>query len=250
MTNAEGCVSAASANAVINPRPVVPSPPVPGAVTQPSCASPTGSVTLSGLPSAGSWTLTRSPGGVTTTGTGTSTLIAGLEPGTYTYTVTNEGGCTSGPSPNITVIAGPAVPGSPVPGSITQPSCNISTGSVPLSGLPAAGSWTLTRLPDGVIYSGTGTSTTVTGLEAGSYTFTVRNSDGCVSAPSTGVVINPQPSTPTAPVPGAITQPTCDLPTGSVIINGLPAQGELDTDAFSGKYYRHGIGHFIYSTRT
>ena len=93
VANAEGCVSAASANAVINPRPVVPTPPVPGTVTQPSCASPTGSVTLSGLPAAGTWTLTRSPGGVTTTGTGTSTLVTGLEPGTYTYTVTNEGGC-------------------------------------------------------------------------------------------------------------------------------------------------------------
>ena len=234
VTNAEGCVSPASADAVINPQPVVPSPPVPGTVTQPSCASPTGIVALSGLPSTGSWTLTRSPGGVTTTGTGTSTLITGLEPGTYTYTVTNEGGCTSGPSTDIVVIAGPAIPGAPVPGSITQPSCNISTGSVPLSGLPSSGSWTLTRLPDGVIYSGTGTSTTVTGLEAGTYTFTVRNSEGCVSAPSTGIVINPQPSTPIAPVPGAITQPTCDLPTGSVIINGLPAQGNWTLTRFPG----------------
>ncbi|MDZ7633814.1 MAG: hypothetical protein U5L72_05015 [Bacteroidales bacterium] len=194
----------------------------------------TGSVTRIGLRAAGTWTLTRSPGGVTSTGTGTSTLITGLEPGTYTYTVTIEGGCTSGPSTGITVNAGPDIPEAPLPGSVTQPSCNISTGSVLLSGLPAAGSWTLTRLPDGVIYSGTGTSTTVTGLEAGAYTFTVRNSDGCVSVPSTTVIINPQPSTPTAPVPGAITQPTCDLPTGSVVINGLPAEGSWTLTRFPG----------------
>ncbi|MRR21970.1 hypothetical protein EG830_03200, partial [bacterium] len=234
VTNTEGCVSAASADAVINPRPVIPSPPVPGAVTQPSCASPTGSVTLSGLPANGTWTLTRSPGGIVTTGTGTSTLITGLEPGTFTYTVTNAEGCTSGASAAIVVIAGPDIPGAPVPGSVTQPSCNISTGSVVMSGLPGTGSWTLTRLPDGVTYSGTGTSTTLTGLEAGTYTFTVRNSEGCVSAPSTPVTMNPQPSTPTAPVPGTITQPTCDLPTGSVILNSLPAQGNWTLTRFPG----------------
>ncbi|MFZ2285479.1 MAG: gliding motility-associated C-terminal domain-containing protein [Bacteroidales bacterium] len=234
VTNSDGCVSAASVNAVINPRPVVPSPPVPGPVTQPSCASPTGSVTLSGLPATGTWTLTRSPGGITTVGSGTSILITGLEPGIYTYTVTNEAGCTSGPSANIPVIAGPAIPGAPVPGSVTQPSCNVSTGSVILSGLPAAGSWTLTRNPDGVIYSGTGTSITVTGLEAGTYTFTIRNNEGCISLPSTAVVINPQPSTPTAPIPGAITQPTCDFPTGSTIINGLPAEGNWTLTRFPG----------------
>jgi len=234
VVNSDGCVSAASADAVINPRPVVPLPPVPGPVTQPSCSSPTGSVTLSGLPASGTWTLTRSPGGVITTGTGTSTLVTGLESGTYTYTVTNEGGCTSGPSADITVIAGPDIPGAPVPGSVTQPSCNISTGRVVLSGLPASGSWTLTRHPDGVIYTGTGTSTTLTGLESGTFTFTVRNSDGCLSGQSSQVIINPQPSTPTAPVPGAITQPTCELPTGSVIINGLPGQGNWTLTRFPG----------------
>lgn len=234
VTNSDGCVSAASANAVINPRPSVPSPPVPGPVTQPSCSSPTGSLTLSGLPASGTWTLTRSPGGVIKTGTGTSTLVTGLEPGTFTYTVTNEGGCTSGPSAAVIVIAGPDIPGAPVPGSVTQPSCNISTGSVVLTGLPASGSWTLTRQPDGVIYTGSGTSLTVTGLEAGSYTFTVRNSDGCLSGPSSPVIISSQPSTPAAPVPGAITQPTCALPTGSVVINGLPGAGNWTLTRFPG----------------
>ncbi len=234
VTNSDGCVSAVSDDAVIDTQPTVPSPPVPGPVTQPSCSSPTGSLTLSGLPSSGTWTLTRSPGEVVTTGTGTSTLITGLEPGIYTYTVTNVEGCTSGPSAEISVIAGPDIPGAPVPGAVTQPSCNISTGSVPLSGLPVTGSWTLTRHPDGVIYSGSGTGTTVTGLEAGTYTFTVTNSVGCQSGSSVPVVINPQPTTPTAPVPGAITQPTCDLPTGSVVINGLPAEGNWTLTRFPG----------------
>ncbi|MBN2275698.1 MAG: hypothetical protein JXK95_15320, partial [Bacteroidales bacterium] len=57
-----------------------------GTITQPTCAVSTGSVVLSGLPSTGTWTLTRTPGGTTTSGTGTSTTLSGLPTGTYTYT--------------------------------------------------------------------------------------------------------------------------------------------------------------------
>ena len=212
---------------------ITPDPPRAGQITQPTCETPTGRVVLEGLPSSGTWTLTRLPDGVTTTGSGGSYTVTGLQPGTWRYTVTNQSGCTSGPSDNI-VIAGSDIPGAPVPGSVTQPSCNVSTGSVGLSGLPASGSWTLTRQPDGVAYSGTGTSTTVTGIEAGTYTFTVRNTEGCLSAPSTNVIINPQPLTPTAPVRGAITQPSCELPTGSVVMSGLPAQGNWTLTRFPG----------------
>ncbi len=210
-----------------------PDPPRVGQITQPTCETPTGRVVLDGLPSSGTWVLTRQPGGVTIQGSGNSYTVTGLQPGTWTYTVTNQSGCTSDPSDNI-VITSTGIPGAPVPGSVTQPSCNISTGSVVLTGLPASGSWTLTRQPDGVIYTGTGTSTTVTGLDAGTYTFRVRNSDGCLSGQSSQVIINPQPSTPTAPVPGVITQPTCEFPTGSVIINGLPGQGNWTLTRFPG----------------
>ncbi|TRX40503.1 PA14 domain-containing protein [Flavobacterium restrictum] len=63
-----------------------------GTITQPDCTTATGSVVLNGLPS-GSWVLTRSPGSVVTTGTGTSTTITSLASGTYTYSVigTNNG---------------------------------------------------------------------------------------------------------------------------------------------------------------
>ncbi|MBK7524732.1 MAG: Ig-like domain-containing protein [Saprospiraceae bacterium] len=48
-----------------------PSAPITGTVTQPTCLIPTGSVALSGLPSTGTWTITRTPGGSTYTGSGT-----------------------------------------------------------------------------------------------------------------------------------------------------------------------------------
>ena len=61
---------------------------------------------LGGLPSSGTWTLTRTPGGITTTGTGTSTTISGLATGTYTYTVTDgTTTCTSLASANVIIDA-------------------------------------------------------------------------------------------------------------------------------------------------
>jgi PKD repeat protein len=49
-----------------------------------------------------------------------------------------------------------------------------------------------------VTTTGTGTSTTITGLSAGTYTFTVSNASDCISAATANVVINAQPAIPTA----------------------------------------------------
>ena len=110
------------------------SPPVVGTITQPSCALATGSVALSGLPSVGTWTLTRNSGAVTSTGTGASTTVSGLSSGTYTFTVTNSAGCVSVASGDVTINSQPSTPSTPVVGRITQPSCALATGSVALSG--------------------------------------------------------------------------------------------------------------------
>ena len=225
VTNASGCTSTSSANVVINVQPSTPTAPVVGTITQPTCALATGSVVLSGLPASGTWTLTRSPGGATTTGTGTSTTISGLAAGTYTFTVTNDLGCISSASGNVVINAQPTTPTAPVVGTITQPTCTVATGSVVLSGLPASGTWTLTRSPGGTTTAGTGTTTTISGLATGTYTFTVTNDLGCISVASGNVVINAQPTTPSAPVVGTITHPTCIVATGSVVLNGLPASG-------------------------
>jgi hypothetical protein len=78
--------------------------PIVGTITQPNCSVPTGSVVLSGLPSSGTWTLTRSGASSgTTTGTGTSTTISSLPTGTYNYTVTSANGCISGISTNVVI---------------------------------------------------------------------------------------------------------------------------------------------------
>ncbi len=225
VANSDGCTSPASSNAVVKSPPVVPGPPTVGTITQPTCQVITGSVTLSDLPATGTWVLTRSPGGTTSTGTGTSTIITGLDPGTWSYTVTNESGCTSIPSADIVILAGLAVPPAPEIDTIIQPTCIVSTGSVILTGLPASGSWTLTRYPDVTTFSGTGISTTIIGFNPGIYQFTVTNSAGCTSSASSDIIINQQPATPAAPVPGTITHPTCQVPGGTVILSGLPSTG-------------------------
>jgi hypothetical protein len=148
---------------------------------------------LSGLPSTGTWTLTGTPGGTTYFDTGTSYTVTGLSSGTYTFTATNAEGCISTASANVIIDTQSETPSAPVVGEITQPTCEVATGSVVLSGLPATGTWTLAGTPSGTTYSGTGTGFTVTGLSPGTYTFTVSNAEGCISAASDNVVIDPLP---------------------------------------------------------
>ncbi|MEN9999046.1 MAG: hypothetical protein RI922_2036 [Bacteroidota bacterium] len=225
VTNAAGCTSVASSNAAISAIPANPSAPIVGTITQPSCLSPTGTVALSGLPATGTWTITASPGGLTQTGSGTTVNFTGLSASTtYTFTVTNAFGCVSGSSSNAAISV--YTPTAPIVGTITQPTCAVSTGSVALSGLPSTGSWTLTALPGGLTQTGSGTSAVFANLPAGAtYTFTVTNASSCVSPASTNAVLNTQPVTPTVPVVGAITQPTCAVSTGSVALSGLPSSG-------------------------
>ncbi|MFO8154172.1 hypothetical protein, partial [Thioalkalivibrio sp.] len=70
--------------------------------------------------------------------------------------------------------------------------------------------------PKEVTTSGTGTSRTLSNIPSGTYNFTVTNADGCVSEFSEDVIIPAQPPVPSAPAVGTITQPTCDIATGSV----------------------------------
>ncbi len=210
-----------------------PEPPQAGPVIQPTCENPFGSLMLNGLPSTGAWIITRLPDGETITGSGSSYLVTGLDAGTWRFAVTNQSGCTSLPSQPVIIIPAP-VPPAPLIEEVSQPTCTISTGSLTLAGLPGQGQWTVTRLPDGVTYRGSGQRLTISPIQPGAWRFTVTGYEGCTSAPSERVVINPQPPTPQPPAIGTITHPTCDMPTGSVIINGLPSAGQWTLTRFPG----------------
>lgn len=134
--------------------------------------------------------------------------------GSFNYTIPLTGGCgTVNATGTLTVNA---LPAAPTIGTITQPTCTLTTGSVALSNLPA-GSWTLTRSgTSSAITAGAGTTTTISGLAAGTYTFSVN--DGTCNSLSSGSVVITAASTVTwngsAWLPGT---PTASTP---AIING------------------------------
>ena len=93
------CITANSAFTTVTVNPL-PSAPIIGTITLPTCAVPTGAVALSGLPSGG--TLTMYPGAVVKPYSGTTANVSGLSANTYTFTVSN-GTCTSLNSANAIV---------------------------------------------------------------------------------------------------------------------------------------------------
>ena len=122
-------------------------------------------------------------------------------------------------------------PVAPVAGTITQPSCTENTGSVILTGLPATGTWTI---EPGTI-TGTGNSRTITGLNPGTYNFTVTNAAGCISEASDNIVINDQPETPSAPVH------TIDCTTGSADVTVTSPLGTGFEYSIDGGSYQSGV---------
>ncbi|MFB3390228.1 gliding motility-associated C-terminal domain-containing protein, partial [Flavobacterium sp. LAR06] len=214
VTNDDGCTSLATPDIKMNIQPATPMTPIVEMVVDPTCAVATGSVTLSGLPS-GNWVI--NPGDVR--GAGSETTINGLLAGSnYNFSVTNDVGCTSLSTGNINIKNQPLTPSAPIVGTITNPTCELSVGSVILSGLPI-GNWIIN--PGAV--SGTGTQTIVTGLAAGHiYNFTVTNDLGCSSTATGDVKIKAQPITPLAPQVEKIIQPTCISASGQVTLSGLP----------------------------
>jgi hypothetical protein len=116
---------------------------------------------------------------------------------------------------NIVTNPCPCSVSAPTAGTITQPACTVATGSVLLTGLPS-GNWTIN--PGSI--TGSTASKTISGLAAGTYSYTVTNSAGCVSVASANVVIIEQPA-----IPG-VTDQQISITTGvpfTVTPGGVPA---------------------------
>jgi hypothetical protein len=135
-----------------------------------------------------SWT---GPNGFTSTLANPSILnVTTSNSGNYTLTVTDGYNCGSQTkSVNLTVT--PLLI-SPTIGITTQPTCTKATGSVVLNGLPASGTWNLYQNGNEtpIVTGGSGTSTTISDLVVGDYTFTV-SIGACISSSSYSVSINP-----------------------------------------------------------
>jgi gliding motility-associated-like protein len=203
VTNADGCISLASANVGINAPLTIPSPPTIGTITQPTCATATGSVVLNDLPT-GNWTL--NPDGIT--GNTTSTTISGIPTGNYTYTVTNADGCSSPASANVSIYDQPVTPSLPTASTTVQPTC-LALGTVVVS----APLGTDYEYSTGGTYQAT---LSFSNLAPNTYLVTVKDViNGCISLP-TSVTVNPIPTIP-IPTTASVVHPTCVI-NGSIII--------------------------------
>ncbi len=157
-----------------------------------------------------SWTLPNGWSG--SSSTNAITANAGPTDGTILVTANNSCGTSS---PRTLIISVSPDPDAPTI-SMTQPTCSSPTGTITVT----------TPKETGMTYSINGSSyANSTGifssLVSGSYTVTAKNATGCISSGTSATIIK-QPDTPSAPVVGAITQPTAEIPTGSVELNQLP----------------------------
>jgi Secretion system C-terminal sorting domain/SprB repeat len=174
-------------------------------ITQPTCTNASGLVSLTSSTTGLSFSIDGNTAYTPYIG-----AIA-LTSGPHTIRAKNSNGCLS-PINNFVINAQPSTPSTPVIGTITQPNCSISTGSVILSGLPS-GNWVIN--PGAIV--GNGSSTNINSLAATVYNFTVTNDAGCTSTPSANVNINAVVGAPATPTT-FVTQPTCTVSTGSVLI--------------------------------
>src|SRR6185369_4764237 len=210
--NASGCISAATSY-MINAVPSAPAAPT-ATLTQPTCTTPTGTITItSPVPAAG---ITYSIDGINYTNT--TGIFSGLVPNTYNVTVKNASGCISA-AISYMINAVPSAPAAPT-ATLTQPTCTTPTGTITItSPVPAAG---ITYSIDGINY--TNTTGIFSGLVPNTYNVTVKNASACISA-ATSYTINAVPSAPAAPT-ATLTQPTCTTPTGTITITSpIPAAG-------------------------
>jgi len=192
--------SAGSQQLNISITPTAPSAPVIGTITQPTCVTATGSVDLSSLPSIGTWTLTKYPGGSTSTGTGTTTTVSGLSTGTHYFTVTSAAGGVSGNSDNVVIDAQPVIPSQPSAITGNNNPCQGVTGLIYSVTNVAGVTYTWSVPADWSITAGQGNNsiTAPEGAASGNITVTPSNACGSGTAQTLAVTVNALPGQPSA----------------------------------------------------
>ncbi len=176
--NADGCTSV-TGDIIINP--AVNAPAVATtSVTQPTCATSTGTIEVTAPTGAG---LEYSIDGINFQTTTTFTVASG----TYNVTVMNTDGCTS-VTGNIVINNAPNAPLTATT-NLTQPTCGDAIGTIEVTAPIGAG---LQYSIDGTNFQATTTFT----VAPGTYNITVMNAEGCTSV-SNDIIINNAPAVPT-----------------------------------------------------
>jgi gliding motility-associated-like protein len=200
------CSVTSATPAVINALPIPPSVPTASGIIQPTCGTPTGTITItaqSGVEYSLNGTTWQS-----------SNVFKNLAPANYTLYVHSiaDNTCINTSATSVVINAVPNAPSIPVTSNLVQPTCAIQTGSLTIAS------------QTGVEYSIDGikwqSSNSFSGLMPGSsITLYVRNiSDStCISASANAVAINAIPAPPAIPT-AQLTQPTCAVQTGTITI--------------------------------
>ena len=206
-----------SAVVMVKVNPVISGNTVPASQT--ICSGSTPSTLIASTPTGGSGTYTYTWQSSTTSATAGFTTATGtsnakdyspgaLSTSTWFRRVVNSGTCVDTSAVTLITTTTTAVP---TIGTVTQPTCAIPTGTINLGGLPATGTWTLTRYGTTTsTTTGTGTTITISGLPADSYSFTVSASS-CVSASTASVPINALITTTYNGTSWSVTPPTSDM---------------------------------------
>ena len=200
------CITSSSSGTTINAIPTLPVVPTTASVTQPTCGTPSGSVTIT-VQSGVEYSLNG-------TTYQTSNLFTGLTPGTsYTLYVRSLSDATCvASSASRTTINLIQVVLVPTLVSAVQPTCAVQSGTIVITTQPGVG-YSL----NGLTYQA---SNTFAGLAPGNYTLYVRNTadTSCLNTSTSPVTINTIPTPPVVPTTSSVVQPTCSVTSGTIVI--------------------------------
>lgn len=221
-----GCTSAPT-SLVVNAPTGGPAAPTGAVTTQPSCYTPSGTITIS-APTGVNYEYS-----IDGSNYQASTIFSGLISSGYNVTVRDIiTGCAS-LTTLLTVNTVPAAPAAPTAAVTVQPTCTVPTGIITIIA-PTGANYEYSV--DGSTYQ---SSVIFTGVAPSGYSLTVRNiATGCGSAPR-ALTVNPVPGAPATPAASVTTQPTCIITKGTITLTG-PTGMNLEY-SINGSTYQTGM---------
>jgi gliding motility-associated-like protein len=187
-----------------------PAIPTASVTAQPTCAVPTGTITVT-APIGAAYEYAIDGG---TYQAGTSFAL--LSPGNHTVTARLAASttCVSGATANILVAAVPTAPAIPTASVTAQPTCAVPTGTITVTA-PIGAAYEY-AIDAGTYQAGTSFAL----LSPGNHTVTARlaASTTCVSGATANILVAAVPTAPAIPTASVTAQPTCAVPTGTITV--------------------------------